>query len=334
MKKSVFLGLLVMVLTFGLIGCDTGGGTTTYTVSIGTLTNGSISANPTRGVEGTEIILTIIPDNGYRLKSNTLRFGTTAINEEILKFYLPAENVTVTAEFELDNPLPEPSGINELGGRTFTTEDREIVFNINGTYTLSEIFGNDFPTITEAGVYSWDAISRTAILLAEKVMFEGGGELLDKGEYELHLRDYFTANPDDMPSGYSMQEIIEAHLNAAFSLQTFHYEIANNVIFSFWASHILEDTGTTIAGLAYSTMVGSGGFGVHYLLAVSYEEALLVLTEKYGQPEDGWALQSHSALSRVNEPWVILETTRFRDFRLHRRVPGGESDITKGWAGW
>jgi hypothetical protein len=71
-----------------------------FTVTIGTFTNGSITANPTSGVEGTEITLTVNPDNLYRLKAGTLKYGSTAINETILKFNLPASNVTVVAEFE------------------------------------------------------------------------------------------------------------------------------------------------------------------------------------------------------------------------------------------
>jgi hypothetical protein len=53
------------------------------------------------GVEGTEITLTVSPDNFYRLKACTLKHGATAIDEVSLKFNLPSSNVTVTADFEL-----------------------------------------------------------------------------------------------------------------------------------------------------------------------------------------------------------------------------------------
>lgn len=104
MKKSVVLGLLVIILAFCVIGCgNDGNGDDTddiYTVTIGTLTNGTITASPTSGTVGTEISLTVTPDNGYQLKAGTLKYGTTAIDEATKKFNLPAENVTVTAEFE------------------------------------------------------------------------------------------------------------------------------------------------------------------------------------------------------------------------------------------
>lgn len=73
----------------------------TYAVDIGMLTNGTITANPTSGTAGTEITLTVNPDNGYRLKPGSLKYGTTPINETTKKFNLPAESVTVTAQFEV-----------------------------------------------------------------------------------------------------------------------------------------------------------------------------------------------------------------------------------------
>ena len=101
MKKTVLLALLVIVLAFAFIGCDNANGVNeqTFTVTIGALQNGVITAIPTRGFAGTEVTLTIVPDDVFRLKTGTQKHGATSINETTLKFYLPAENVTVTAEF-------------------------------------------------------------------------------------------------------------------------------------------------------------------------------------------------------------------------------------------
>lgn len=102
MKRTVFLGLLVILLAFGLIGCDDSNGNNPkiYTVTIETLSNGTITASPTSGIEGTEITLTVSPNICYQLKAGTLKYGTTLINETTKKFNLPGSNVTVTAEFE------------------------------------------------------------------------------------------------------------------------------------------------------------------------------------------------------------------------------------------
>jgi len=103
MRKKCILGLMVILLVFCIFGCDGDEYPEIYTVTIGTLTNANgstITASPTSGVEGTEITLTINEDNTYRLKSGTLKYGETVINETTLKFILPAENVNITAEFK------------------------------------------------------------------------------------------------------------------------------------------------------------------------------------------------------------------------------------------
>jgi hypothetical protein len=75
-----------------------------YTVTVGSLTNGSVTADPTSGPEGTEIALTVSPNPGYRLKSGSLTYGgslgETPVDETTRKFLLPAADVTVAAEFE------------------------------------------------------------------------------------------------------------------------------------------------------------------------------------------------------------------------------------------
>jgi hypothetical protein len=104
-KCAAVLAGIALVIGFVFLGCNTGNGPettpTTYTVNIGSLTNGSITANPTSGTEGTEITLTVTPvSSSYKLKAGTLKYGTTLINETTKKFNLPASDVTVTAEFE------------------------------------------------------------------------------------------------------------------------------------------------------------------------------------------------------------------------------------------
>jgi hypothetical protein len=99
--------IIGLILLSGLvfIGCDNGNTPETkmYTVTIGTLTNANgstITADPTTGSEGTEISLTITSASNFQLKTGTLKYGTVAIDETTKKFNLPAENVTITAEFE------------------------------------------------------------------------------------------------------------------------------------------------------------------------------------------------------------------------------------------
>ena len=102
-KQFTFVAVIAIVgIIIGFMACDNGGNNNpkTYTVTIGTLTNGSITANPTSGTEGTEITLTIYPENLYRLKAGSLKHGSTDIDETTLKFNLPANDVIITAQFE------------------------------------------------------------------------------------------------------------------------------------------------------------------------------------------------------------------------------------------
>jgi hypothetical protein len=102
-KQSNVMAIIAIVgIIMGFVACDNSGNNDpkTFTVTIGSLTNGTITANPTIGVEGTEITLTVSPGDFYRLKIGTLKYGSTAIDETTLKFSLPASDVTINAQFE------------------------------------------------------------------------------------------------------------------------------------------------------------------------------------------------------------------------------------------
>ncbi|NCC69751.1 MAG: S-layer homology domain-containing protein [Clostridia bacterium] len=70
--------------------------TPAYTVTIGTLTGGTITASPMQARPGTLITLTITPDTGMQLKAGTLKYNDVDITGST--FTMPAEDVTVTAE--------------------------------------------------------------------------------------------------------------------------------------------------------------------------------------------------------------------------------------------
>ena len=137
MRKNGVFGLLVILTVFIFFGCGGDDEPKIYTVTIGTLTNANgstITVNPTSGVEGTEITLIIYEDNTYRLKSGTLKYGETAINETTLKFNLPAENVVINAEFH--SLLIGDWKYNEFDGAviTFFEDGIYAVKNNNGYY--------------------------------------------------------------------------------------------------------------------------------------------------------------------------------------------------------
>ncbi len=73
-----------------------------YTITIGSMTNGSVTAMPTSAIAGTTIGLTVSPSSGYRLVANSLKYNGTAITGN--SFVMPSADVTITAEFELIPP--------------------------------------------------------------------------------------------------------------------------------------------------------------------------------------------------------------------------------------
>lgn len=69
-----------------------------YTVTIGTLTGGTITANPTHPHAGELVTLTVTPAEGKQLKTGTLKYDNTVIDGTT--FTMPEKDVTITAEFE------------------------------------------------------------------------------------------------------------------------------------------------------------------------------------------------------------------------------------------
>jgi formylglycine-generating enzyme required for sulfatase activity len=108
MKQSCIPAIVSVILLAALIlaACpnpESSGGET-YQVRIGELAHGTITARPQSGAEGTEISLTVTPDEGYRLLPGSLKFRRgdqeTLINTVSGTFRLPPGDVTVTGEFE------------------------------------------------------------------------------------------------------------------------------------------------------------------------------------------------------------------------------------------
>lgn len=74
-----------------------------YSVTVSSLTGGSITASPSTAFDTEQITLTVEPQKGYMLKSGTLTVkdeNDSDVYFDDLKFTMPASNVTVSAEFE------------------------------------------------------------------------------------------------------------------------------------------------------------------------------------------------------------------------------------------
>ena len=81
-----------------------------YTVTVDpAIRNGSVRADPDHGPAGAEITLTAIPEDGCELVSLTVRDpDRQEVRVTDGKFFMPAGDVTVTAEFREKAPPPPP----------------------------------------------------------------------------------------------------------------------------------------------------------------------------------------------------------------------------------
>ncbi|MPM01317.1 hypothetical protein SDC9_47557 [bioreactor metagenome] len=99
-----------------------------YTVTIDTLSGGTITASPTQSRPGTVITLTVTPDAGMRLKDGTLKYNDVVISGTT--FIMPAEDVLVTAEFEA-----APAAT--LDSIAVTTQPTKTSYSVGETLDLS-----------------------------------------------------------------------------------------------------------------------------------------------------------------------------------------------------
>lgn len=101
-----------------------------YTINIASdIEGGVIEANLSEAAEGTDIKLNVIPDDGMRLKENSLVYND-GNDEYIIRnntFKMPASDVIVYAEFE---KIPSKNIIIEI---TTATKDAQIYYTLDGT---------------------------------------------------------------------------------------------------------------------------------------------------------------------------------------------------------
>ncbi|MCI8829330.1 MAG: hypothetical protein HFE98_10980, partial [Ruminiclostridium sp.] len=133
---------IVVEATFGI---------KTYAVEIGSIANGSVTANPTNAAKDATVTLTVTPDTGYKLADDsltvtqkggsetvTLTAGTTA---NTYTFTMPEADVTVAATFEA---IPYAITTTETG----LDADENGTINITGTSVTT---GDDDATTATVG---------------------------------------------------------------------------------------------------------------------------------------------------------------------------------------
>ena len=132
------------------------------TVIIGTLSGGTITANPTTAISGTTINLTITPAPGKRLKAGTLNYNDGTDHDITgTSFIMPGSGVTVTAEFESiptsggssaspKYPVTDANKDTQAGGQTKLSKERaEAGDTVIITITPDKGYENSKPVVLD-----------------------------------------------------------------------------------------------------------------------------------------------------------------------------------------
>ena len=128
-----------------------------YKISVSTPKGGTITTNRTKADAGDEIIVTVIPDDGYQMEADSLTYTLAKDKGETVKitgnkFTMPACDVTITCKWETATTTAKgitSFSINGVAGA---------VNNTTNTITITMPRGTDVtkltPTISTNGVKS------------------------------------------------------------------------------------------------------------------------------------------------------------------------------------
>lgn len=135
----------------------------TYTVTVAAAANGTVTADKATAQMGDTITVTATPDTDYELSKITV--NGTAITGNT--FTMPAENVTVAAEFKK---------IGSAGAEVVVPEGVSVSFAGSKEDILKAVFGDDYAALVEAG-YKLDVVmtvkDETAVSAEDKALVEG-----------------------------------------------------------------------------------------------------------------------------------------------------------------
>jgi hypothetical protein len=140
-----------------------------------------------------------------------------------------------------EDSLPEASGTNELGGKTYTGSEGKVVFSSSGTtYQYYEKEEGDDWKEEHNGNYSWNSsvTPKTVTLAPQKV--RAGDALYDKAGWKVDFRNtapegITDAAISEMTSGKytTITAYVNARADETFALQLYTYAVSGEEITTF-----------------------------------------------------------------------------------------------------
>lgn len=159
----------------------------TYTLTLGAVSNGSISASNTNCIEGQTITLSAQPNDGYKFKSwDSSNGGTFAdANASSTTFTMPANNTTITATFEKKSSTPTGGGggggapsykitVTQGENGTISPSSTSVTKNGNKTFTIVANEGYEIEDVIVDGEsvgavtsYTFEKVTKAATITAK-----------------------------------------------------------------------------------------------------------------------------------------------------------------------
>ena len=141
--------------------------------------NGTVTANPTSAIVGTEITITITPEEGYVLDELTVMAGETEIAVDNNKFTMPDADVVILATFKVNN-IVEVMFDYRTGAEFAQENGTEIETSVkNGISIVFEKAGNN--------QYSpkWYSSNNgnARVYAANTITIDGGANYIEKVEF-------------------------------------------------------------------------------------------------------------------------------------------------------
>ncbi|MBC8560258.1 InlB B-repeat-containing protein [Fumia xinanensis] len=158
----------------------------TFSVTMDSMQNGTVTADKTTANEGDKITLTVRPANGYQLKEIKANGETITPVEGVYSFVMPAKDVTVTAVFEKIPEVKYNINIAETTNGTVSSDKQTAAKGETVTLTVTPANGylvksvkvNGSTVEAVGGVYSF-------VMPAKDVNVEAVFEKIPENQYKV-----------------------------------------------------------------------------------------------------------------------------------------------------
>lgn len=279
-----------------------------YEVIISSMINGKVTTNISQATAGETVIVEVIPDRGYRLKSNTLKYNDKHIKNNA--FIMPDEDVVITASFEW---IPEDSS-SESSDESSPKPSKPM--------TLAEAF---------------NALSSKEKSSIENQFKEYAPYTVLNGKLTLEQLKYLTNNKfsdeilKKLMEDSKMLEVV-AGFGISVSLDNQENILFTDVTAGHWANEaIYKATGLgLVQGMPDGSFVPSSELKVsdtftildRYLLMNNITEPKLSrsIVEKYITNKDHWAFAHMASVGAKLSEKTLMEISALKDESLSRAL--------------